>query len=254
METSTATALSPEVVEESAIVEVEKRSNQEGATLADRVKAITINSNEDAQAAADLRGEIVERRKAIEEWFREPVAALHKAHRAMTQRRAQALAPYKEPEDDLAAKITAWQDAEERRIREEEAERERQRLAQAEADRKAAEEAQLERAIEAEEAGDAELAERIADAAPLPPVAPLPPPPPVSAPTRIAGVSRTKRYEPQVVDLYALIRAAAQRPELAHLLQPDMVALRKMARQLGPAMKVDGVVLAEKSSLRQVGR
>jgi len=242
MPPATATA---ELVDETQLATVEQQADAEAGSLLQQANALVIDCDEAADVAAEFRNEIVERRKGIEEWFREPVEAAHRAHKALTTRRAEALSRFADPERVLGDKLRAWHIEQQRRRREAEqaAERERQRLM---------EEDRLARAVEAEAAGDKMLAERIVEGKTPQPV----PHVPVAAPPprAVAGVSFVKKFKVASVDLAVLVRAAAERPEWVNLLLPNSVALNKLASALGEQMAVPGVVVVEDSVLRTAAR
>lgn len=237
-------ATKAELVDEHALATLDEETGQEVNELSRRAEAFEITSPESADAVAAFRNLIVERRKRIEEWFKDPVDAAFKAHRALTDKRREALARYEDPERIVNDKLKAWNKEQERLRREAEEAAERERERQMEEDR-------LQRALEAEQAGDKGLAERIVDGRTPTPV----PHVPVAAPPprRVAGVTFAKKYRAEVVDVGALIRAAGARPEWQQLLAPNMAALNKLVAALGPATAVPGVRVVEDAVVRGSG-
>lgn len=235
------TAAAAELVDDKALATFDDGTKKEANSLTQRAQALVIDSPEAADAVAAFRNEIVDRRKDIEDWFKDPVDAAFKAHRALTERRREALARYEEPQRIVDNKLKAWNQEQQRlrREAEEAAEREQQRLM---------EEDRLRRALEAEQAGDKGLADRIVEGRAPTPV----PHVPVAAPTpqKIAGVSISKKYRVEVTDVGALIRAAAGRPDWQQLLAPNMPALNKLVAALGPAIAVPGVRVVEDAVVR----
>lgn len=230
-----------EVVNETEVATIENKAANEANELARDVAAFVIASPEDADTLASIRGEIQARQKAVEDWFREPVEAAHKAHKALTTRRAEALAKFSEPLRIANQKLAAWnqEQARLRREAEEAAERERQRLM---------DEERIRKATEAEAAGDDHLAERIVSgstpvAVPHVPVA-------APAPRKVAGVSFVRKFRAEVVDVHALVRAVAAKPEWMSLLTVNTTALNKMVSALGDALVIPGVRVVEEQQVR----
>lgn len=242
MAPATATA---ELVDDTQLATIEQQADVDAGSLLAQANALVIDCDEAAEVAADFRNEIIERRKVIEDWFKEPVEAAHRAHKALTTRRGQVLARFTDPERVLSDKLRGWHLEQQRRRREAEeaAEKERQRLM---------EEERLRRAAEAEAAGDKVLAEKIVDGRTPQPVphVPVAAPPPRTP----SGVSFVRKFKVANVDVPTLIRAAAERPEWANLLLPNLPALNKLAAALGEQMAVPGVTVAEDSIVRTAAR
>lgn len=234
-------ATKAELVDEHALATFDEENGREVDALTRRVQDLEIRTPEDADQAAALRNQIVARRRRISDWFKDPKGAAHQLWRSLCDRESNSLGRYVPLEEILNTKLKAWNQEQERLRREAEQEAERKRELQMEEDR-------LQRALEAEQAGDKGLAERIVDGRTPTPV----PHVPVAAPPprKVAGVSFAKKYRAEVVDAGALIRAAAARPEWQQLLSPNMPALNKLAAALGPAMAVPGVRVVEDAVVR----
>ncbi len=114
-----------------------------------------------------------------------------------------------------------------------------ERAAQAERDRLAAEAAAL--AAEGR-AGEAMVKQQVAEMI-------VAAPPAVAEPAKVAGVSTRTSVEFEVVDMHALVKAVAERPELLQLLAVDSVKLRAYVKGLGLACQLPGVRVFEKATL-----
>lgn len=230
-----------EIVDEKQVATVETQAQTDASEMARNVEAFVVRTAEDADTLASIRGEIQAREKAVSDWFKEPVDAAHKAHKALTTRRAEALAKFSEPLRIANRKLAEWNTEQERQRRaaEQAAERERQRLM---------DEERLAQAAAAEAAGDDHLAERIVEgrtpvAVPHVPIA-------TPAPRKVSGVSFIKKFKAEVHDVHALVRAVAAKPELLSLLTVNTVALNKMVGALGEALMIPGVRVVEESQVR----
>lgn len=158
-------------------------------------------------------------KKAVMDLFRGPIDVLTKA------------------EGILKGKLLAYQQAEAAKARE--AQLAAERAAQADRDRLAAEAAEL---AAQGRAGEAMVKEQVASMI-------VAAPPVVAEPPKLAGVSTRTSVEFEVVDLHALVKAVAERPELLGLLAVDSVKLRAYVRGLGTACNLPGVRVFEKQSL-----
>jgi hypothetical protein len=232
------------------------------------VSDLTIGDNASFTAAGELYKRIAQYEERVGAVMDPIVASAHQAHKTATTARAGLLLPAQQAKRALARKLDEYQQRveSERRRAQEEAFQERQRLEHLERERVAAEQRRLQEeadrkaqdaALRAEQAGDLELADRIASApavVPLPPQRPVfVPPTPVEAVPKVAGLSFQERWKADVVDLIALVRAVAGecptcRCTTAHLaaqplalVEPNMTALNGMARSLKTAMAVPGV-------------
>lgn len=187
-------------------------------------------------------------KKAVMDLFRGPLEVLEKAEGHLRG----SMLTWKKAEDERARKAQAEAEAQ---ARAEAAERERKRkeaeaaeaAARAEADKALADGDQeaFTKAAEVAEAAAAvreevEVAQDLADVAPV--YAPT-----VAAPAA-AGVSSRQNWKAEVTDLHALVKAAAEKPELLAYLVANTTALNGMAKALKGAARIPGVrVYADES-------
>ena len=171
-----------------------------------------------------------------------------------------------EAERTLKGKMIAWDQeqariaAEARRKAEEAAAIERARLADEAAARQREAAEQAAAAIRAQSEGDAQAAElaraaairaqseatAVATTAQLVTAAPV-----VAEPAaKVKGIATVSKIEFEVVDLHALVKHIAERPELLALIQPDNVKLRAYVRGLGTACALPGVRVFEEKTMR----
>jgi hypothetical protein len=152
----------------------------------------------------------------------------------------------------LKNKIAAWQDAERKRIAEEQrradeiARKERARLEAQAARAREVEQRKLIEAISAQSAAEQARTEaarqRAADKADaLELQAHMIVAPPVEAPPKIEGVSTRKTWRAVVIDQGALVQAVASGDAPARLITVNQVELNKLARALQGDLKVPGV-------------
>lgn len=67
---------------------------------------------------------------------------------------------------------------------------------------------------------------------------------------KVKGIATVSKIDFEVVDLHALVRHIAERPELLALIQPDNVKLRAYVRGLGTACVLPGVRVFEEKAMR----
>ena len=155
-------------------------------------------------------------------------------------------------ESVLKGKIAAWQDAERKRIAEEQrladeiARKERARLEAQAARAREVEQRKLIEAISAQSAAEQARTEaarqRAADKADaLELQAHMIVAPPVEAPPKIEGVSTRKTWRAVVIDQGALVQAVAAGDAPGRLITVNQVELNKLARALQDDLKVPGV-------------
>lgn len=217
------------------------------AMAADELKAIKAKANTLEDQRTSITGPINKALKAINDLFRGPAALLEEAERT------------------LKGKMLAW-DQEQRRIAEEarrkaeaEAAAERQRLADEAAARQRDAEAQAAAAAKAKAEGDAQAAalaqaqaERAqAEAAAAANTAQMVVAAPVAAPepAKVKGISTATKIDFEVVDMHALVKHIAERPELLALVRADDVKLRAYVRGLGVSCNLPGVRVFEQHTL-----
>lgn len=142
-----------------------------------------------------------------------------------------------EAERLLKGKMLSWQQAEQAKAREAQlaaeraAQAERERL-QAEADALAAQ----------GRTGEAVVKEQVAQMVVAAPIA-------APAPPAVKGISTSTTVDFEVVDLHALVKAAAEKPELVALLAVDTVKLRAYVKGLGLQTNLPGVRVFQKQTL-----
>jgi len=214
---------------------------------ADELKSIKAKSAALEDRRKKIKAPIIEAGREVDELFRAPIEVLSRA------------------ESILKAKLIAFQQAEEKRLREEQAAREeaarieRERLAAEAAALEAAARAQREEAARLAAAGNAAAAEAArveaeaaqaraetkADIAALVVAAPAA----VAAAPAVKGIATKKSIDFEVVDKLALIRWIAEHPEDQDLVAVDTVKLRARVRAAGEHCNLPGVRVFETTSL-----
>ena len=217
-----------------AIEVIEKQA----LTWPETARAIQIVDQESYSKAALLLVDIASLEKEIIDHHKPIKAAAHAAHKAATAAEKCLLDPLTEAKQIVKRAVGTWEDEQER-IR-----REIERKAQ-EAARRAEEEARLALAVQAEQAGATE--ETIAELV----EAPLSMPAPVIPMTfdRTKGVTTSKRWSAQLMNLKQLCRAVAEGAVSTELVQPNMIALNAMARAMKSTMNIPGVRAVAETSV-----
>jgi len=212
--------------------------------LAESVKLVQITSPETYAMAANGLQLIKGMTKEIKDFFAPLKEKAFAAHRALTAAENEKLAPLVEAERFAKGAMTTWQ------LEQEAAARVEQRRLEEEA-RKRAEEEKLLDAIDAEQAGEPEAAERILAEPVLAPVVRIAPPVP-----QVAGISMRETWSAEVVDMRALVRAVADGKVPMRALVVDTVFLNGQARALKGDMNYPGVRAVSKRSVASsaVGR
>lgn len=218
----------------------------------DKARAALVTDAATYTAAGELLLGIKALRKQIDQTFDPIIADAHKAHRTACEKKRAVEAPLSEAESILKRALVAFDQAEERRRREE------QRRVEAEARQRAEAEA-LERAAamekEGREYGDQGLvrdAEQLVEEtlqAPPPPVAPI-----AKQTPKVQGIAIQTVWDCEVVDLPAFITYVAQHPAFANLLMPNLSALRAQARSLKSGLKLPGVKVFSTQRVAAGGR
>ena len=209
---------------------MERSAKEEQAmTLAEKVQALVIASNEDRISAEEM----IQGAKALEDAIfaeRDPVCKeTHALWKKQVARRDSALAPLQDARKIIKQKCIAY-DSEMERIRQAE-----ERRLQEEA-RKRAEEEALSAAAQAEAEGDKETAEAILEA-PLD-VAPVSVPKSSPAPSRLTAGREI--WSAEVTNLMALVKAVAEGKQPIAYLLPNMTALNGQAKSLKQHMAIPG--------------
>lgn len=212
------------------------------ALAADELKAIKTKASALEDQRTGITGPMNQALRAINALFKGPGELLERAERV------------------LKGKMLGW-DQEQARLARIERERaeliaaaERKRLADEAAARQAEADAQAEAARKAAAAGDAQaaaLAQANADRAHSQAqeaafTSQMVVAAPIAVPAaKFKGISTSTRLDFEIVDLHALVRHVAQRPELLALLRADDVKLRAYVKGLGMAAQLPGVRVFE---------
>lgn len=253
-------------------MELQTPSFPEALTLPEQAKAIAVRDQATYNQAADFKRTLAGWRKKIVEEFAPMKEAAHKAHKAITSKENEYLAPITQAEGMVAIEIRKFEDeqkriqaAEQRRLEEEarlaaEEDRKRREAEAAEiraAELKAAEELRqkdealrLERAAEAERNGgdvDAALNTPVIEVPEVAPIEayvapPAPVAPVVAAPTFEAakGLGIRRTWGAEVFNLKMLCAAVATGEVPESYVQPNLVALNARARSDQSMFKVPG--------------
>jgi hypothetical protein len=191
---------------------------------------LEIKSDEDLSIAAQQLKSIKTTRAKVNEYFDEMIERWHLGHKAELARKKQFSQPLDVAEKCIKEKMAV------RQMQIENEQREAQRLLQEQADKAAAEE-QLQKAIEAEEAGDVEVAESILNE-PTTPALTLP----VKKAFVPQGVSYRDNWKGRVTDPALLMKAIVKGFAPANLMAPDLSALNSLAKSSRGSLTVPGVV------------
>jgi hypothetical protein len=238
--------------------------NQQGGELARAVAALQVTDDATFGQAGEWLRTIKGYLGRVAEVFDPIVDAAHKAHKVAVEQRKGLLTHALDAERTLKARMALYEQEQERKRREAEAAaaRERARLEAEERERVAAEQKRLQaeaeekrlaEAVQAEQRGDTETAERLVSApVDIAPVVSKPVfVPPIMAPPapRVEGVSFRDEWSAEVTDLSALVKAIAGGTVPLTLVKADQVALNGMARSLREAMKIPGVKAVSKRNV-----
>jgi len=200
------------------------RIEAEGIVLLAQASELTIRSHEEYEQAGESLSRVARLVRKIKELFAEPKKKAHEAHKAITKLEATLLETPEAAERRFKSAMGTYQQAEERRIRQEQA-RITQELKREEEDRRIAEAETL------TAAGQPEAAEAILSAMVVAPVVEI-------ARPAAQGVSTRRKWTFRIVDESQINRA---------YLMPDEVKIRKMVNALGPdaAAVVGGIEVLE---------
>lgn len=227
-----------------------ERQNQD---LTSRAMALTVVNNQQMLEASELVKAVAAQRKEVAATFNPIIERAHAAHKEALAQKAKFDGPLEQAQRRLAGCIGSYQAEQERIRREAQAEAERlQREAEAKerARLKAEEEDRiLAAAAQAEDAGDAELAEAIVSA---PVVVELPPPAPVIVPRSVPavqGIVSRETWKAECVDLMALVKAVAAGTVPLRAIMANDVFLGQQARSLKELCRYPGVRVWSESSV-----
>lgn len=223
------------LVEEPAVSNVE----QHAIALVDEARAIVIANDAQLQDASRfLRERCKAVQQEISETFDPIVSKAHSAHKEAVAQRDRHLRPVLEAERVVKAAIAAYSREQQDRQRRELLERQREAQVLAERER-------LERAVTLENQGRQPEALALLDK-PMPTAVVAVP----RAVPKMEGTSISTLWSALVVDLAALIQAAAADPQYQNLLLPNQVALNALARAQKDNLRVAGVLAVTADSVR----
>jgi hypothetical protein len=203
-------------------------------TWPERARAMVITDAATYSAAAEALTGIKDLRREINEHHDPIIESAHRTHKLALAAKKKVSEPLEAAERIIKVSLVAYDEAEQRRAREE-AER---RLAEA---RRLEEEQRLADALDAEQAGDDELAEQII-AEPIIVAAPH-----VAAEVpKVAGVSFRETWVGECTDIAELICHIAGVRTLAHpehiwFVQPNDKTISQQAKATRDRMKVPGI-------------
>lgn len=166
------------------------------------------------EAAGEILRNIATVKKEIKAKFAEPKEKAHEAHKAICDLEKELLAKVTERENEIRQKMTAFDEAEQKRIA---AEQERKRIEV---------EKQMQIAAEAEAAGDTEKAEIAVALAAMEEST-------VTVAPKAAGIAKREVWSAEVVDLDKIPR---------EYLIPDMNALNALAKAMKRESTIPGVI------------
>ena len=220
--------------EELMSVEIEEKLGKEVSSIEAQAAAITIQTDTDLDYAGRLTREVKAAQKKVDEYWKPLWRSSYDAYKNVNDHKNEMLDPLKKAEQILKQKITAYQMAQERKRREEEARI--RKLAEDEAKRK------LEEAVKAEESGDMMTAEyALAEAEAYDGMT-------VSVnntKAKIDGISSTKSWKITGIDLNKLPTEYR-----GFLLRPaDQSAIMRLIKETKGRITIPGVKFEETISL-----
>jgi hypothetical protein len=216
----------------------------EVAPVVARAAGVVVSTPEQYEDASGFLASIKGAQKRVKEWFVEPVGNAHKAWKALTQRRADVLAPLEEAERAVKRKLVDYA-AEQERIRAAE-----QARLQAEADerarrkREAAEKAAAK--LKTPELREQRLAEAATIAAPVVTVAADTP--------KVQGQSIRKVWRARVIDPHAAVEALLALPDWTTYIKVSQGELDRFAGRTKGAVKMAGIEWFEEAQMSSRGR
>ena len=207
------------------------------AAALDLVQAFEVVDDATFEIAADELKGIKTRAAALDEQRKGITAPMDAAKKAVMDLFRTPLEVLTQAEGILKTKMLGYQreqqaKAEAARLEAERVRRAEQQRLQAEADALAAQ----------GRTGEAAVKEQVAQMVVAAPIA-------APAPPAVKGISTSTTVDFEVEDLRALIKAAAERPELAALLTVDTVKLRAYVKGLGMQCNLPGVRVFQKQTL-----
>jgi len=193
-----------------------------------RARDLMVDSRATHMTALDGIKRLREAERAVADKFREPKTLAHRAHKSITTLEREFLGPLENARASLVRRCGAYETAQARL--------EAAAKVKAQADQKRLEEATLEAAMEAEADGqEAQVVDAILATAPVEPV------PVETQRSTLAGVHNRVKWSAKVLDLPALVKYVAERPEWSHLLQVNQAVLNQLARSKKRDLDLPGV-------------
>ena len=218
--------------------QLEKRT----AGIVAEAEAVAVIDADTYKSAAAFVSSTAEIATLIKSEFRDPKAHAYDLHKWICGMERRFLGPAEEAMKIGKQKLIAYDDEQERRAAEE------QRVKEAEA-RKREEERRLAEALALEEEGDQEAAEDVlAEQVDLPPVVVE------KAVPKVGTVQYRMTWQAKVIDVGKLLRFVVANPQFLHLLKPDDVAIRALARSTKGAVKIDGVRMWKEKGIASTQR
>ena len=210
---------------------MEKEKIEEKAiTIVEQAKRVTIKSNEDYTSAGELWKQLKQMREEINGVFAPIIKAAHRAHQEALAQKAKIYNPVDEAARKVKQLMSKY-DEEQEHIRQEKERKLREEAMKRE------EEARLQAAIEAEKAGQKDVAEEILASPIEEPVVVAP----KEVPKMNGGPVYRTIWDMEVTDFEALVRAVANKAVSIQALLPNEVFLRAQARSLKSTMNYPGV-------------
>lgn len=206
------------------------------AIVVKAANALQVASPEAYERGGEGLQHINARTKQVKDFFKEPKAKAHDAHKSITAAEKKLLDPLVLAKGIINRKMVAWDQAEEKKRRE------AQRKADEEAQRKADEEAQRiaeeEQIARAEESDVDDIEEIMSEPVVAAPVVAAPVTVPDARP-KVAGLTRRKNWKYRIVDVDKIPR---------EYMMPDDRKLAAAAREMKENAKIPGIeVHAEES-------
>lgn len=213
-------------------------AEKEQTSLVHHANQLLVKTQSEHGVGLAMLKAIAIQQKKVAELFKEPTAAAHAAHKAITAAEKKLLDPLEQASKIVWNKCSAFEQEQIRIAQEQE------RKLQ-EAARMAEEERQLLEAIEAEKEGQKEEAEEIL-AAPVE----VPKVHVAVAVAKVEGISSRWNYGCRVVNKDELIRyVAANLAQWSSLLEPAESELNKLAKAMREGFKIPGCELTKESVL-----
>lgn len=226
--------------------------------LADQPLIAAITSNDEYVAVSErlklmnaAEKEVTDPKGVINLWCN----GLHQAHKAATTLIASAITPLKAKKQTCSTMMWNWEQEQERQrlARQELINRSLEKSAASTSVREA-EDNQIEAAAQAHAAGNTELAEEILNQPVQPSVQFTPAIVVPSSVPRVTGLSRRGKWEIEVTDLMALVKAVAEGKQLITFLQCNQSALNDQAKASREHTNIPGCKPVFTPSINASGR